>query len=192
MMTNRIFLIKYIIAETMTSMARYQFADETDSEEAGWESRTYQISMLVVRAIGVVLLLVGLWIGLRVIGEAWALYDNPDRIQRFAKAVERGSNLDKSLVTASSKQPTSGKESFQYRSDEADAERSDAEQSNLTPSTEFKLSYFAAWAIAILLLMLIGRLAMSAIKTGGELALYDLQLKHLVKGLVQQAASPKK
>ncbi|MGH6636283.1 MAG: hypothetical protein ACRED0_09190, partial [Gammaproteobacteria bacterium] len=45
----------------------------------------------------------------------------------------------------------------------------------------FKLSYFAAWGIVIMLLLLIGRLAMIAIKTGGELALYDRHVKHLAR-----------
>ncbi len=165
-------------------MARYQFAADAEAAPDGWESRTYQISMLVVRGIGVLLLLVGLWIGLRVIGEAWALYDNPDRIQRFAKAVERGSNLDKTLITASTKPPPPPAQ-LGHNAREA------TPAAPASPSAEFRLSYFAAWAIAILLLMLIGRLAMSAIKTGGELALYDLQLKHFANRLIREAIRPK-
>ncbi len=42
--------------------------------------------------------------------------------------------------------------------------------------------------IAILLLMLIGRLAIAAVKTGGELALYDLQIKRFAKYLTEQAS----
>jgi hypothetical protein len=35
--------------------------------------------------------------------------------------------------------------------------------------------------------MLVGRLAIAAIKTGGELALYDLQIKRFAKYLVEHS-----
>jgi len=36
--------------------------------------------------------------------------------------------------------------------------------------------------------MLVGRLAIAPIKTGGELALYDLQIKRFAKYLAQQSS----
>ncbi|PCH64700.1 MAG: hypothetical protein COC04_03320, partial [Gammaproteobacteria bacterium] len=49
-----------------------------------------------------------------------------------------------------------------------------------------RVSYFLAWIIAILLLMVIGGLASSAIRTGGQLALYDLQVKRFANELIKQ------
>ena len=45
---------------------------------------------------------------------------------------------------------------------------------------------FAAWAITILLLLLIGRLAMTAIRVGDQLALYDVQLREFTKQLINE------
>jgi len=50
-----------------------------------------------------------------------------------------------------------------------------------------RLTYFLAWIIAILLLMVVGGLASSAIRTGGQLALYDLQVKRFARQLIAEA-----
>lgn len=125
-----------------------------------------------VKAVGIIVLLVGLWIGVKVMSEAWALYQAPHHIERFASAVEHGSNLDKVLsiraAGTGAERNVSGKAGMAGYEEEGE-------------KPVFKLSYFAAWGIVIMLLLLIGRLAMTAIKTGGELALYDKQIKHLAK-----------
>ena len=41
--------------------------------------------------------------------------------------------------------------------------------------------------VAILLLMLIGRLSIAAVKAGGELVLYDLHIKRFVRELLREA-----
>jgi hypothetical protein len=51
----------------------------------------------------------------------------------------------------------------------------------------FRLSYFVAWVISLLLLMLIGRLAIAAIKTGGELVLYDRHVQQLAREIVRES-----
>ncbi|MDA0822941.1 MAG: hypothetical protein O3C28_11020 [Proteobacteria bacterium] len=123
-------------------------------------------------------MIVGLWIGLKVINEAWSLYKHPQNIERLARAIESGSNLDKALTA---KAPDNLSES-------ADAsEASDDRVREVNTALGFRLSYFVAWIIAILLLMLVGRLSIAAIKTGGELALYDLQIKRFAKYLADQA-----
>lgn len=149
-------------------MSRYQFDDV--SENSNWSDKSTDIASVIVRAFGFLLMIVGLWIGLKAINEAWGLYKEPQNIERFANAIERGSNLDKALATV--------------RNDgDAETTSSSAQDSVLG----FRLSYFVAWVLAILLLMLIGRLALAAVKTGGELALYDMQIKKLTKLLVQEA-----
>ena len=112
-----------------------------------------------------------LWIGLSVISQAWGLYEKPENIQRFARAIEQGSHLDKALSAFS-----------------ASAAEEAQNQTLQSSGADLKLSYFAAWVIAILLLMLIGRLAILAVKVGGELVLYDVQVTAFAKTLLREAA----
>ena len=152
-------------------MARHQF-DDID-QDSRWLDNTTNITHLIVRAAGFMLMFVGLWIGLKTINEAWSLYQQPQNIERIARAIEQGSNLDKALSS---------------RTDATDTEAGAGGQvREVNEALGFRLSYFVAWVIAILLLMLIGRLAIAAVKTGGELALYDLQIKRFAKYLTEQA-----
>ena len=162
-------------------MARYQF-DDVDQENR-WLDNTTQITQLIVRIVGFILMFFGLWIGLKVINEAWSLYQQPQNIERLARAIEKGSNLDKAL-SAAEKSPTAG-----VPGDPEEARlASSARIREVNDALGFRLSYFVAWVIGILLLMLVGRLAIAAIKTGGELALYDLQIKRFAKHRVQQSS----
>jgi len=162
-------------------VARHQFDD--DDQENNWLDNTTQITQLIVRIVGFILMFVGLWIGLKVINEAWSLYQPPQNIERLARAIEKGSNLDKAL---------SAVEKAPHASDGEDSAGAKAATSarvrEVNDALGFRLSYFVAWVIGILLLMLVGRLAIAAIKTGGELALYDLQIKRFAKHLAQQAS----
>ena len=169
-------------------MARYQF--EPESEAEGILSRGTQIAHTVVRACGFVLLSVGLWIALAVIAEAWSLYQEPQKVERFALAIEQGSHLDRALANT-----TSGR----ALASEEDAPAELGARARVSPATgaadnpegaSFRLSYFIAWILIILLLMLIGRLAIAAVKTGGELVLYDLHVKRFVRELLREVKAP--
>lgn len=169
-------------------MARYQF--EPESEAEGILSRGTQIAHTVVRACGFVLLSVGLWIALAVIAEAWSLYQKPQKVERFALAIEQGSHLDRALANT-----TSGR----ALASEEDAPAELGARARVSPATgaadnpegaSFRLSYFVAWILIILLLMLIGRLAIAAVKTGGELVLYDLHVKRFVRELLREVKAP--
>lgn len=153
-------------------MARHQF-DDIDQDNR-WLDNTTNITHLIVRAAGFILMFVGLWIGLKTINEAWSLYQQPQNIERLARAIEQGSNLDKALTSKADVTNTDAAVNGQVR--------------EVNAALGFRLSYFVAWVIAILLLMLIGRLAIAAVKTGGELALYDLQIKRFAKYLTEQAS----
>jgi len=150
-------------------VSRFQFDDV--SEQSGWTERSTNLTHVIVRAFGFLLMIVGLWIGLKAINEAWGLYKDPQNIERFAVAIEKGSNLDQAL---SSVQRGNG-----------DAVDNGSRQSESVLG--FRLSYFAAWLLAILLLMLVGRLALAAVKTGGELALYDMQIRKFAQMLAQES-----
>jgi len=153
-------------------MARYQFNEEAAPTD--WQERGTQLSQFVVRGFGFVLMLVGLWISLAVIAESWSLYKNPVNIERLAKAIERGSNLDHALSRVS-------------QQGQMPAESTSAATDVETEVLGFRMSYFVAWIIAILLLMLVGRLAIAAVKTGGELVLHDAHIKKFARELVRES-----
>lgn len=128
---------------------------------------------IVVRICGVLLLFVGLWLSIQVFSEALSLYKNPGNILRMATAIEAGSNIDKSF------RPT-------HDSLLGQNEISVKHKSSLKIKTDnFRISYFIAWVIDLLLLLLLARISITAIKTGGELALYDAQIKRLARQIVQ-------
>ena len=138
---------------------------------------------IIVRVIGLFLLLAGLWVAIQVMLEALELYQKPQKIERFAIAIEQGSNIDKSLVSL--------RDSISQGSEDKDgnAITSPAPQSKSYQSPgNVRVSYFLAWVIVILLLLLIARISLTAIKTGGELVLYDMQIKQFAKMLVRESS----
>jgi membrane protein required for beta-lactamase induction len=135
-------------------------------------SRSTEVIAVVVRLLGLVMLIVGLTIAIKTIIEAWSLYEEPQRIERFAEAIDEGSNLDQLLRSFSQKTTST--------ENEAETATTTSQQATL------RVSYFLAWIIALVLLMVIGGLAASAIRTGGQLALYDLQVKRFANELIKQ------
>ena len=114
----------------------------------GWLGVLGEVLSLGVRAIGVALLLAGLWVSFEVVQEAWALYRDPGRIATLATAMEQGTGIDALLRNAV-------------------VGAGDASESSNAP----KLSFLLAWFIAPVLLFTAGYLAMLAVRTGGTLAL---------------------
>jgi len=150
-------------------------------------SMIQQGTSLIVRFVGLAVLFVGLWVGMKIILEAWALYQSPERIERFAVAIERGSNLDK-IFSATVQRVSS--DVVRAASDEelgGDAvPAAAAEPEHTSPDTALRLSYFAAWFIVMMLFLIIGSLAMSAITTGGRLALYDTEVKKFSREMARE------
>jgi len=126
-----------------------------------------------VRLVGIVVLLVGLWAGVRIIIEAFGLYQEPARIERFAEAIQKGSNIDGMFGNVIDKA---------LNNKTAQIETAQANGQN----TGLRISYFAAWLIVLLLMFVIGILAMTAVTTGGQLALYDLQVRHYSRAMVRE------
>lgn len=158
-------------------MPRYEF--KQDDAHDDWVEQSSRLLNLVVRITGLILLGAGFIVALMVIASAWSLYENPARIESFAREIERGSNLDLTLSNAVS----AGRE--QIAADLRDnPELAGAAQAG--PATGFRFSYFVAWLIAILLLLLIGRLSIGAVRTGGELALYDVKVGKLARALLKE------
>ncbi|MDX1514212.1 MAG: hypothetical protein R3174_10770 [Gammaproteobacteria bacterium] len=147
------------------------------------------VTSVVVRVAGIVVLFVGLWVGLKVIFEAWALYDSPQRIERFAVAIESGSNLDK--IFSATVERMSAQVATETPADEPRLATPAAEEPT-EPVPALRLSYFAAWFIVMMLLLIIGSLAMSAIAAGGKLALYDTEVKKYSREVVKEFARLKR
>jgi len=147
----------------------------------GFTGHMNQLLTIVVRLVGLVVLSVGLWAGGRVLLEGWALYESPERIERLSTAIEQGSNLDALFATVSAPVP------------EAAAPPAEGEEPVLavavTPppaGPSLRLSYFAAWFVALMLLFVIGMLAMSAISTGGQLALRELPVRRIARDVSRE------
>lgn len=161
-------------------MARFEFKQDPPPEH--WIERSTSLLNLTVRSLGLVMLLVGMFVALMVIMSAWSLYANPQTIETFATAVEQGSNLDLALshVTASARtQVDAG----------VAPELATPTDAGSAPAPALHISYFAAWLIAILLLLLIGQLAVASVRVGGELALYDVKVRKLARLLVEERAA---
>ncbi len=153
-------------------------------EQKSMLSKANSFMSFFVRLMGLFTLLAGLWVGVIVITEVLGLYKGPHSIERFADAIDKGSNLDKVLASFSSKKSK--------RVKRREGLIDEPEVTTTKNDDALRVSYFLAWIIAIFLLMLIGRLAILAIKTGGELALYDLQVKKFARQLVAEVREPDK
>ncbi len=166
-------------------MPRFEFSQDDTPDD--WVERSSRLLGLVVRGIGLVLLVVGFVVALVVMSNAWSLYDDPTRIEVFARAVERGSNLDLTLSSAASVGRGQLEDTTAMDADPL-AATATAPAPDAASRPAFRFSYFVAWAIAVVLLLLIGRLAIAAVRTGGELALYDVKVGKLARALLRERA----
>lgn len=158
-----------------------------------------QITSVIVRLIGMLILFVGLYVGLKVILEAWGLYKTPERIEPFAVAIERGSNIDRIFSPTVQRISTEISDDVVIPPGEAQSEDAttpgaghQAGAPARAPDKGLRLSYFAAWLIAMMLFLIIGSLAMSAISTGGRIALYDTDMRKFSRQLVRDFSKMKK
>ena len=143
------------------------------------------IMSIFVRLIGLFLLIAGVYVALHVMLKAMDLYENPRSIERFALAIEKGSNIDKSLLSIKDDVIAGPGEGDETPS----ANNPDSLRRSTDPSdSHVRVSYFFAWIIMLMLLMLIGSISLRAIKTGGELVLYDMQIKQFAKMLVKESS----
>lgn len=140
------------------------------------------VMSIIVRFAGLILLFAGLWIAFQVLTEALKLYNDPERIERFAVAIEKGSNIDKTLVSI---QDTVIDDSPVLEDDSPVASNAKT-ASERKSSNDIRISYFLAWIIVLLLLLMIARISLSAMKIGGELVLYDVQIKQFARMILKE------
>ena len=151
------------------NLRREELQAGVEPEQLGVIGQLQRVLRLLVRLLGLGLILVGLGVGVSVVLESWALYKSPERIERFALAIEKGSGIDQALGSVAKDLVAGGS---------ADGVNAGAEQSTpsrpvATPSGNFRMSYFAGWILALGLMLIVGMLAMSAVTTGARLVLTD-------------------
>jgi hypothetical protein len=142
----------------------YHDYDEEPARILEQRSVIDNLFIYAVRTAGVLLLLIGMLVSIKVVLEVFALYQEPAGIERFAEAVARGSNLDELFTLLEDSEATASTTSDQQQG--------------------LRMSYFLAWGIVLFLLFIAGRLALGAVRIGGELALYDAQLKQFARTML--------
>ena len=147
-----------------------------------FESFSRNIMGVLARLTGLFLLLAGIWVISHVLFTALDLYEHPEQIERFAVAIEQGSNIDKTLapIKAGLRDRPPNKAVPDYQS-------KNKQKSGSGRADNFRPSYFFAWIVVLLLLLLIARISLTAIKTGGELILFDMQIKQFARTLVRES-----
>lgn len=129
---------------------------------------------ILVRLLGLCFLVIGIGAAVIILREAWDLYQEPDRMVRFASAIERGSNLDKIF-------------SFGDQSKQAAAEGESVGTADAGASaSSLRLSYFAGWFLVLLLMLVASIVAISAVSAGGRLVLYDTDIRQLSRAVVRE------
>ena len=135
---------------------------------------------LLVRLSGIILLLIGLWASIQVLMEAFQLYQQPVKIEMLTEAIERGSNLDTSIAKSESPRDTMTSEQV-YQGIGKPTNR----------GQDIRLSYFIAWIVALLILLLVSMIAFSFLRIGAELILQDKELKRTLKLLIKEIGTNK-
>ena len=121
------------------------------------------VAEVLARTAGMILIVVGVWTGVKVIVEAWNLYTNPVSVGRFAGALETATGLDSLLARRVSARQ------------DVEEQAGMVQYPSAVPASAktYRLSYLVAWPLVVLLLLLLGKLASWAIGAGVRLAIYE-------------------
>jgi hypothetical protein len=134
-----------------------------------------QLLAILVRVLGLCFLVIGIGAAVIILREAWTLYQDPARIERFAAAIERGSNLDKIFSLPANGTAETGAEG-----------EATGESSAPAADTQLRLSYFAGWFLVLLLMLVASVTAIAAVSAGGRLVLYDTDIRQLSRAVVKE------
>ncbi len=162
----------------------YGDQDDPDGHEPspGFAGHVNNALTILVRLLGIAILLAGSFAAAKVLLEGWALYETPERIERLAVAIERGSNLDALFATVAPAEPAPEPAPLAEGEEPILA----APVARPAASPTLRLSYFAAWFVALMLLLVLGMIAMSVISTGGQLALRELPVRRISRDVVRE------
>ena len=143
-----------------------------------------QLLAVLVRLLGLCFLIVGIGAAVIILREAWTLYQEPERIERFALAIEHGSNLDK-IFALNGGDAAGSAEAGDQGAAAGDAGAQPA-ASAAAGSTTLRLSYFAGWFLVLLLMLVASITAIAAVSAGGRLVLYDTDIRQLSRAVIKE------
>ncbi|TDJ16869.1 MAG: hypothetical protein E2O65_09230 [Gammaproteobacteria bacterium] len=143
-----------------------------------------QLLAVLVRLMGLCFLVVGIGAAVIILREAWTLYQEPERIERFAIAIEHGSNLDK--IFALNGGETSGNAGTGDQGQAAADASAQPATSGTERSATFRPSYFAGWFLVLLLMLVASITAIAAVSAGGRLVLYDTDIRQLSRAVIKE------
>jgi hypothetical protein len=146
-----------------------------------------------IRLIGLGVLLAGLYSAAQVGVKAWELLENTDQVTRLSESIEKQSHLNafvgemQGLMNLIKK----SRDSAQLLSDvghpSAPIPSSTATQNQVAGNPPlFNASYFSAWGIVLVLLALIAKISLWAVREGGKLALYSVNSDKQLKGILRE------
>lgn len=157
---------------------------EINKEEIG-SVVTIQWSNLfetIVRLVGAVIMIVGVVVALQVLRHAWDLFNDHASVVAFGEKIEKASNLNNAFNTLLGESLAEFRLHARQVFDPNNA-------NNQQPAARFEpwnLSYFVAWFVKILLLLLIARIGFWAMSEGGKLALVSLGERTLAKNMTRE------
>ena len=143
-----------------------------------------QLLAILVRLLGLCFLVVGIGAAVMILREAWTLYQDPVRIERFALAIEHGSNLDK--IFALNGGETAGSAETGDQGEAAGDASAQPATSGTEGSATFRPSYFAGWFLVLLLMLVASITAIAAVSAGGRLVLYDTDIRQLSRAVIKE------
>lgn len=115
-----------------------------------------------IRIVGVIVLIIGLWIGFSVLNAAWKLYSEPDQLKKYAQKIEQGSNINKAFNSFIKELFLESQRLRNIHNPNPVEVKPDLQPWNL--------AYFIAMFLKIVLLFIIGKIAFYAMGEGGKLA----------------------
>jgi hypothetical protein len=167
-----------------------------------------QIGAYAVRAVGIGLVLFGTYLCYLVVTEAWDLYRDPSQraVERMAGVIEKGAHIDetlRNLVEFADNERREKRQQQAVKDRRGEPRASDPRPGESAPvptSSEpsltvgrtsvpipLSLTYVLAWVVVVTLLLIIGRLSLSVLRIGAEIALHDRHGKRIARELLAEA-----
>lgn len=154
------------------------------------------VMVYLIRALGVVVLLVGLATAIKVLERAWDLLGDHRTVIELSAAIDKQSGLTAflgknapQLSGVMGRREEAADESREGTAEKAKGNLAMAADANRA-APSLRPSYFMAWSLAIIVLFLLARIALSLVVTGANLALKtasgDEHMRALVKELVYE------
>jgi hypothetical protein len=137
----------------------------------------------IVRFIGAAIMLIGVVVVLQVMNQAWELYKDPNSVVAFSEKIENASNINKALNTLLGE---TLEDMRQRMNSLVNANNPNNQPGNPPRFEPWNISYFVAWFLKIVLILLIGRIGFFAMSEGGKLALVGMGEKNTAKNLAKE------